>query len=454
MSVPTDPPDGGGGNRFKKRRNNDDVPQFGKFSFPSLQGENGPVEGQYLLIESLNKDKPVTKYNLFAVEKFLERFFSHGFKVVRRLKEGSLLVYVKSTSQADKSIGEAVFDATNDVRVKIEKHRTMNRCKGRIYCPELCDMEDKEICAQLKDQKVIEVRRLKKKVEGDKLQDTGAFVFTFDRFQIPEKIKIGYLMKNVEMYYDNPMRCTKCQEYGHTKNRCKKETEICRTCAVALPHQTCGPKKCVNCGLGHPSNDPSCAKRKEGEAVVRLMTDERLSFYEARKRFEEKVESAKKSLPMAMALQQQEEQKRNGPAVSREEITQLSLMINALTQRVTELEAEVKVRDELLKKHNVPIPQIIKPRAVPSSSKGGSAAHPKTQTEQAKEKPEPKKPSSTSHQIPNTQTLKEYPKIIIQSVNGGDEDFLMDTVEQTTSNSEKSKGGGKQVPRVVDVNSK
>lgn len=190
-----------------------------------------------MVIESLKKDTPITKYNLFAVEKFLQRLFSHGFKVVRRLKEGNLLVFVKSTTQANKSIGETVFNVANDVKVKIEKHRTMNRCKGRIFCPELCDMTDEEICAQLKDQKVVEVSRMKKRVENGKLEDSGAFALTFERFQIPDKIKIGYLIKNVDVYYDNPMRCTKCQEYGHTKKRCEKKTEICRVCAEELPRR-------------------------------------------------------------------------------------------------------------------------------------------------------------------------------------------------------------------------
>ena len=143
-------------------------------------------------------------------------------------------------------------------------------------------MSDEEICKELSQEKVIEVSRIKK-YENGSLKDTGAIVLTFDRTRIPETINVGYMKQTVKQYYDRPMRCQKCWEYGHTKNRCVKN-ERCKICGQETPHETCWPARCVNCGLDHPADSTKCPKREIAFAIVKLMTDERISYNLAKKK--------------------------------------------------------------------------------------------------------------------------------------------------------------------------
>ena len=72
--------------------------------------------------------------------------------------------------------------------------------------------------------------------------------------KIPEKIKVGYTMERVKQYIPNPLRCYKCQKYGHHEDNCR-EREVCRKCGQQNPDQHIKyclfPCKCVKCGSDH-----------------------------------------------------------------------------------------------------------------------------------------------------------------------------------------------------------
>jgi len=50
---------------------------------------------------------------------------------------------------------------------------------------------------------------------------------------LPSSVCIGYLRYRVKPYIPQPMRCQKCQGYGHIAANCKRDV------------------KCVRCGQGH-----------------------------------------------------------------------------------------------------------------------------------------------------------------------------------------------------------
>ena len=76
-------------------------------------------------------------------------------------------------------------------------------------------------------------------------------------------------MVTVEQYIPNPLRCYKCQKYGHYEDNCKVR-EVCRKCGQQNPgHHTndCQfPYKCANCGGDQPAYARSCESwRQEKE---------------------------------------------------------------------------------------------------------------------------------------------------------------------------------------------
>ena len=70
----------------------------------------------------------------------------------------------------------------------------------------------------------------------------------------------------------NPVRCYKCQKFGHTKFNCRKN-EVCNTCGQEdhTDSQKCkNERKCVNCQGNYASNEKSCAKWKEEKDIQRI----------------------------------------------------------------------------------------------------------------------------------------------------------------------------------------
>ena len=74
-------------------------------------------------------------------------------------------------------------------------------------------------------------RRLTRRVEGEN-KPTGNVVISFPE-TLPSSVCIGYLRYRVKPYIPQPMRCQKCQGYGHIAANCKRDV------------------KCVRCGQGH-----------------------------------------------------------------------------------------------------------------------------------------------------------------------------------------------------------
>ena len=46
-------------------------------------------------------------------------------------------------------------------------------------------------------------------------------ILTFEKPSIPKEIRIGYTIERVELYIPAPLRCFKCQKFGHHKEICR-----------------------------------------------------------------------------------------------------------------------------------------------------------------------------------------------------------------------------------------
>ena len=64
-----------------------------------------------------------------------------------------------------------------------------------------------------------------------------------------------------------PIRCMRCQRFGHEHHNCTADTTTCGRCAN--PHETNSctdsqtPYKCANCKGNHPSYDRECPRFQE-----------------------------------------------------------------------------------------------------------------------------------------------------------------------------------------------
>ncbi|GBO08445.1 hypothetical protein AVEN_220337-1 [Araneus ventricosus] len=152
-----------------------------------------------------------------------------------------------------------------------------------ITCGSLLNFTNEEITQELTGQGVKDVRRINIRRDGE-LLPTKHFILTFNTPRLPEYIKAGYVLCSVRPYIPNPLRCFKCQRFGHSKINCRW-TLICARCAVA-GHESTGctaVEKCVNCQGNHTSFSRSCPKWELEKEIVTTKFKNNISFPEARR---------------------------------------------------------------------------------------------------------------------------------------------------------------------------
>ncbi|GBL75199.1 hypothetical protein AVEN_194438-1 [Araneus ventricosus] len=173
---------------------------------------------------------------------------------IRKLRSGDLLVEVNSRKQSQQLLK---LKALESFPVSVSAHRTLNSSKGVITCGELLNELIDEICKELQSEGVIFIRR-----DGN-LLPTKHLILTFNSPRLPESIKAGYIKLSVKPFIPNPLRCFKCQRFGHSQATCRG-SPACARCAMT-DHESTGCKskeKCVNCKGEYTSFSRSCPKRK------------------------------------------------------------------------------------------------------------------------------------------------------------------------------------------------
>ncbi|GFU82661.1 uncharacterized protein TNCV_2900021 [Trichonephila clavipes] len=101
--------------------------------------------------------------------------------------------------------------------------------------------------------------------------------------KLPNTIKAGYLNCKILPYVPNPLRCFKCQRFGHSQTSCRGQLTCSRCASVGHASTDCILEpKCVNCSQPHPSDSEICPKRKIEKHIQEIKTNKNISYPEAR----------------------------------------------------------------------------------------------------------------------------------------------------------------------------
>ena len=94
--------------------------------------------------------------------------------------------------------------------------------------------------------------------------DTNTYILTFNKPTTPTSIRIGYINTKIETYIPNPLRCQKCQKYGHPKDKCTRPS-ICAKCRNSnhTELECKNPFNCINCTGEHPAYSRECEIKKK-----------------------------------------------------------------------------------------------------------------------------------------------------------------------------------------------
>lgn len=236
--------------------------------------------GRFVIIKSDEIDS-LKKLSPFVVQKSLESI-STQIEKTSRMRDGSLLILVKSKAVAERFLAVSSFAG---VKVSVTDQTSLNCIKGIIFCNELTLVDDSEILSELKPQFVTSVYRLKKKVNNE-LVPTSGLILTFDLHKIPDEIKIGFLSVKVRLYVPNPMRCYNCFSYGHTKTRCQEKGPVCSNCSAVGVHTPCGELLCINCEGNHSNFDKNCPIFLEEKCIIKIQTMNRIPYGAAKRIYE------------------------------------------------------------------------------------------------------------------------------------------------------------------------
>ncbi|XP_055378123.1 uncharacterized protein LOC129609900 [Condylostylus longicornis] len=202
-----------------------------------------------------------------------------------KIRDGTVLVKTKNVVQAGKLI--KLVKLSPEVNVLVEEHKTLNEVKGVFYSPDLQYVSDEEFLNEMKDQKIIEIKRFKRKTDNAFIE-TGLYCVKFSVTKLPNEIFIGYQRYSVRPFIPLPLRCMKCLNFNHLTENCKKE-KMCSNCGELyhlIDNEKCAkPEKCVNCKDSHNAFYKKCPRFLKEKEIKTIKIKENVDMKEAIRRY-------------------------------------------------------------------------------------------------------------------------------------------------------------------------
>ncbi|XP_023227735.1 uncharacterized protein LOC111628223 [Centruroides sculpturatus] len=223
----------------------------------------------YLIVHAMG-ETPLSKRSPFLIQKLFELTIGN-LKKIQKLRSGDLLVEAASPQQSAKllkmkSLGEIMVTITS---------------RGVISETDLMSEDESDIQIGLSDQGVTAVQRISIRRDS-KLIPTKHLILTFNKLTLPSSVVAGYLCCPVRPYIPNPLRCFKCQRFGHSQISCRGKK------AWAVWHEdhestecTSSPC-CVNCKDLHSAYFRKCTAWQREKEIQRLKNVNNISYPEAR----------------------------------------------------------------------------------------------------------------------------------------------------------------------------
>ena len=141
---------------------------------------------------------------------------------------------------------------------------------------------------------VVDAKRFSKK-SHDIVTRYNSILLTFSEPNLPDHVSMGYQKFTIRPYVPPPIRCFKCQRYGHVASECHGAIR-CVRCGDHHSFDECPTKespKCCHCQGNHSAAYGGCPEYKRAQKVVEIKTTQNISYSEAVK----KVNPSKEQKP-------------------------------------------------------------------------------------------------------------------------------------------------------------
>ncbi|GFU91387.1 uncharacterized protein TNCV_2541551 [Trichonephila clavipes] len=221
----------------------------------------------------------MTRKSPFAIQKAIQGIGGEP-KSVKKLRSGDLLIETVSALQTNSFLLAKTF---LDCPLTASPHQSLNSSRGVISEPDLICTPEAEILEGFSGQGVIQVRRITIKKDAEVIP-TKHLILTFNNPKLPTTIKAGYLNCKIRPYIPNPLRCFKCQRFGHSQTSCRGQLTCSRCASVGHSSTDCTLElKCFNCSQSHSSDSKLCPKWKIEKQIQEIKTNNNISYQEALK---------------------------------------------------------------------------------------------------------------------------------------------------------------------------
>ena len=241
------------------------------------------THNRFYVLESTEKDKTMHDVSEFILDREITEKCMGEPESCSILYNGTMLIKSRNTTQSEKI---ERIEHLNGMKVKVKPHERLNTSKGTVLAQKWDMHTTEELVGFLNKDGVIDVKKLRsrpdKKFKGER------YLLTFNRMTPPEKIKGGLRMLEVREFIPSPRRCYNCQGFGHMGTHCRRTQAVCVKCAsyvhVGRDESCTHRTQCINCRGEHSASDRECPIYQKEKEIITIVTKEKISFREARKR--------------------------------------------------------------------------------------------------------------------------------------------------------------------------
>ena len=223
--------------------------------------ENNPNDLKVLIVP-LDKSKLLNKVNPVSIAKSINKCIGNSEVQIKPVKSG-ILVTCRNVKQKRSPFN---IDKIGNIPVKVQE--IQNHVRGVIYGVPV-EMNDEEIINELKSQKVIEAKRMKKKntsnVKKTDQENPGTeqtnyiplrcVILSFDRKSLPECVTMCYQSFQVKQYIPPPPPCGG----KHSFQDCEQKDT----------------PKCMRCGGNHSAAYEGCTEVKKAKQIQKIKIEQK-----------------------------------------------------------------------------------------------------------------------------------------------------------------------------------
>lgn len=233
-----------------------------------------------VIVKLIKEGESFGKWNPVKLTKAINTLVGN-VKCAKTLRDGSLLVLCKNIEQKNKALKLSKIEG-EAVQGKVMENKTFVR---GVITGIHTDVSIDEIKDNIEGGKVVDAKRLKITRNGERC-DSFSVMLKFEEQILPKKVYIGFMSYDVRPYIPPPLRCFKCQRYGHVAAICKGKQK-CGRCAGDHEYGKCevGAKlKCCNCGGEHSSAYRGCEASKRAVEVNKVKQFQGITYADAAKK--------------------------------------------------------------------------------------------------------------------------------------------------------------------------